>query len=111
MDVLVTNEFVNCLLISSVVSMINMGLIQKFKQLPFVNTSNHIFLLNLLFSFIVGISFSIIFYKVKFYYSVWVSIFSFIGASNMYEMLEKQNLVNYKPFSLSDKYKKNNTVK
>jgi len=106
MNILITNEFINCLLISSVISIIDMALIQKFKELPFVNTKNHIFLLNLIFSFVIGIPFSVTFYKVEFYYSIWISIFSFIGSSNIYEMLKKQNIVNYTPFSLSDKYKK-----
>ena len=108
MDILVTNEFVNCLLISSVVSILNMALIQKFKELSFVNSKNHIFILNLIFSFLVGISFSIIFYKVKLYHGIWISIFSFIGSSNIYNMLKKQNIISYTPFSLSDKYKKKN---
>ena len=108
MDVLITNEFINCLLISAVISILNMSLIQKFKELPFVNNKNHVFLLNLIFSFAIGISFLIIFYKVKFYHSIWISIFSFIGASNIYEMLKKQNIINYTPFSLSGKNEKNN---
>jgi len=106
MDILITNEVINCLLISAVVSMIDMALVQKFKELSFIDNSNKVFLLNLFFSFLVGIPFSLIFYKVKFYYGIWISIFSFIGASNMYEMLKRQNLINYKPFSISDKYEK-----
>ena len=107
MELSVTNDFINCLFISSVVGIVNMSLIQKFKELPFVNEKHHVFLLNLIFSFVFGISMSIIFYNVEFYYSIWISIFSFIGSSNLYEMLKKQNIVNYTPFSLSDK-KKNN---
>ena len=86
-----------------------MTLIQKFKELSFVNEKYHVFLLNLIFSFCIGISFSIIFYKVNLYYGIWISIFSFIGSSNLYELLKKQNILNYTPFSLSDK-KKNNDI-
>jgi len=63
MDILITNEVINCLLISAVVSMIDMALVQKFKELSFIDNSNKVFLLNLFFSFLVGIPFSLIFYK------------------------------------------------
>lgn len=105
MDILITNELINCLFISSVISIVNMLLIQKIKELTFVKSTDHIFFLNTIFSFVVGIPFSIIFYKLNIYYSIWVSIFSFIGAPNIYEMLKKQNIINYTPFKLSDKYK------
>ena len=108
-DILVTNDFLNCLFISSIVGCVNIALIQKFKELPFINEKHHVFFLNLIFSFVVGISFSMIFYKKNFYHSIWISIFSFIGSSNLYELLKKQNVINYTPFSLSDK-KKNNDV-
>ncbi len=107
MDILVTNEFINCLLISMVVSIINMAIIQKIKLLPFINNKNHIFITNLILSFVIGIPFSMSFYKISFFYSIWVSIFSFVGASNIYELLKKQNIINYTPFKLSDKYEKN----
>lgn len=105
MDILITNELINCLFISGVISVINMLLIQKIKELTFVKNTNHIFFLNTIFSFIIGIPFSIIFYKLSLYHSIWVSLFSFIGAPNIYEMLKKQNIINYTPFKLSDKYK------
>lgn len=95
MNILITNDFINCLLISIVVSIINMALVQKFKELSIIDNSNKLFLLNLLFSFVIGIPFSIIFYKLELYYSIWVSIFSFIGASNIYEMLKKYNFTSY----------------
>ena len=50
MDILITNELINCLLISMVVSVINMVLVQKFKELSFVKKDDHIFILNLIFS-------------------------------------------------------------
>lgn len=106
MDILITNELINCLLISMMVSIINMIMVQKFKELSCIKSKEQIFLLNLFLSFIIGIPFSIIFYKIELYYSIWVAIFSFIGASNIYELLKKQTLIDYTPFKLSDKYKK-----
>ena len=104
MDILITNELINCLLISVIVSVINMIMVQKFKELSCVKNSDQVFILNLILSFAIGIPFSIIFYKLEFYYSVWVSIFSFVGASNIYELLKKQTLIDYTPFKISDKY-------
>lgn len=105
MDILITNELVNCLLVSMFVSIINMIIVQKFKELSCIKNSDQVFLLNLFLSFIIGIPFSIIFYKLEFYYSVWVSIFSFVGASNIYELLKKQTLIDYTPLKISDKKK------
>ena len=111
MEILITNDFANCLFISILISIITMTLVQKFKELPFVNEKYHIFFLNLIFSFAIGISVSIIFFGVKIYFSIWISIFSFIGASNIYELLRKQEIINYTPFSLSEKdNKKNNDL-
>ena len=55
------------------------------------------------FSFtVMTISFSMIFYKIEFYYSVWVSIFSFLGASNIYNLMKKKNMINYNSFQKND---------
>lgn len=102
MEILVINDFVNCIMISSMVSILNMSLIQKFKEISFFNDSNKIFLLNIIFSFVIGISFSMIFYKIEFYYSVWVSIFSFLGASNIYNFMKKKKMINYNSFQKND---------
>ena len=55
MDILITNELINCLLISMMVSIINMIMIQKFKELTCIKNNDQIFILNLLLSFIIGI--------------------------------------------------------
>lgn len=106
MNIFITNELINCLLISMIVSVINMIMIQRFKELSCIKNGDQVFILNLILSFVIGIPFSIIFYDKEFYYSVWVSIFSFVGASNIYEFLKKQTLIDYTPFKISDKYKK-----
>ena len=105
MDIIITNDIVNCLMISSVVSIINVTLIQKFKEFSFINSENYIFLLNLIFSFVVGICFSMTFYKVSFYCSIWIFVFSFIGAPNIYNLLKKKNVISD---NFSENKKKNN---
>lgn len=92
----------NLLMISITFSVILMTLIQKFKTLSFINKSWHIWFLNLLFSFFIGIPFSITFYNIDLKNSIWVGLFSFIGASSIYEVLKNQNIINYKPTSVSD---------
>lgn len=89
------------LVISITFSVILMALIQKFKDLEFINKKWQVWFLNLFFSFIIGIPFAITFYDVEFIYGIWVSLFSFIGATAIYEGLKKQNLINYTPKSSS----------
>lgn len=90
------------LVISITFSVILMTLIQKFKNLSFINKSWHIWILNFLFSFLIGIPFSMTFYNIDLKNSIWVGLFSFIGASSIYETLKNQNIINYKPSSISD---------
>lgn len=89
MEINLTDNFLNCLMISMVVSVVVMSLIQKFKTIDFLKNNNHIFLLNLLLSFIIGISFSLIFYDAKVTEAIWISIFSFIGAPSIYDGLKR----------------------
>lgn len=90
------------LIISITFSVILMALIQKLKALSFITKSWHIWFLNLVFSFTIGIPFSMTFYKISMKDSIWVGLFSFIGASAIYEGLKSQNIINYKPSSISD---------
>ncbi len=108
MDTLITTEMINCLMHATTVSIIVMALIQKFKTLSCVQKDCHIFLLNLIFSFVIGISFSITFYNETIEDSIWISLFSFIGAPSLYEMLKKQNVINMNLKSLDDTLPKNN---
>ncbi len=83
--------------ISMVFSVILMALIQRLKSLSIVRTKSHIWILNLIFSFTLGIPFGIIFYQLPFLESIWIGVFSFIGASSIYETLKS-----YTPLSLSE---------
>lgn len=90
------------LTISITFSVILMTLIQKFKTLSFINKSWHVWFINLVFSFAIGIPFSITFYNISLINSIWVGLFSFIGASSIYEVLKKQNIINYTPIRVDD---------
>ena len=78
MEINLTDSFLNCLMISMIVSVVVIALIEKFKTIDFLKNNNHIFLLNLIFSFVIGINFSIIFYNMNVNEGIWISIFSFI---------------------------------
>ncbi len=62
MDTLITTEMINCLMHATTVSIIVMAVIQKFKTLECITKDCHIFLLNIVFSFVIGISLFISFY-------------------------------------------------
>lgn len=113
MDALITDLLIKLLMISITFSVFLMALIQKFKNLKFINKTWHIWLLNLLFSFAMGIPFTMYFYELSLVSAIWVGIFSFIGAPTIYSLLKKQNLINYKPKSLKDTIviSKNNEIK
>lgn len=94
---------IDLLVISITFSVILMAFIQKLKGLSFIRKSWQIWILNFIFSFAIGIPFAITFYDTSFINSLWVSFFSFVGASGIYEALKNQNIINYKPSSISDK--------
>ncbi len=102
MDTLITTEMINCLMHATTVSIIVMAVIQKFKTLECITKDCHIFLLNIVFSFVIGISFSITFYDEPIENAIWISLFSFIGAPSLYTMLKKQNVINMDLISLDD---------
>ena len=89
MEINLTDSFLNCLMISMIVSVVVIALIEKFKTIDFLKNNNHIFLLNLIFSFVIGINFSIIFYNMNVNEGIWISIFSFIGAPSIYDGIKK----------------------
>lgn len=93
---------VDLLVVSVVFSTVLMMIIQKVKTLSFIKKSWQVLLLNFLFSFAIGIPFGITFYDLDVKNGIWVGIFSFIGASGIYEALKNQNIINYKPTSISD---------
>ena len=108
MDTLITTEMINCLMQATTVSIIVMAVIQKFKTLSWVQKDSHIFLLNAIFSFVIGIFFSITFYNETIKNAIWISLFSFIGAPALYTMLKKQNVINMNLTSLDDTLSQNN---
>lgn len=103
MEEIFPNLLTDLLIISITYSVILMALIQKFKALSFIKKSWQIWILNFIFSFAIGMPFAISFYNISILDSIWVGLFSFIGASTIYETLKNQNLISIKPASLSDK--------
>lgn len=102
MENVLPSNFVNCLMISLILSIVIMALLQKFKKLPFIKKCWQIWVLNLIFSFLIGVPFAISFYNTSVKDSVWVGLFCFIGAPSIYQALKKQNLLQYRPESLKD---------
>jgi len=102
MDNFFPDLLVDLLIISITFSVVLMALIQKFKVLSFINKPWKVWILNLIFSFLIGIPFAITFYNINLIDSLWIGLFSFIGASTIYEALKNQNFISFKPTSSSD---------
>ena len=102
MDALITDLLIKLLMVSITFSIFLMALIQKFKDSKFIKKNWQIWLLNLFFSFAMGIPFTMYFYELPLQSAIWVGVFSFIGAPTIYTLLKKQNLINYKPKSLEE---------
>lgn len=102
MDIFITDDLINILTISVTFSIVLMAFIQKLKDLEFINKSWQVWILNLVFAFIIGIPFSIFFYKLEVQKAIWVGVFGFIGAPTLYDALKSQNLINYTPKSSSE---------
>ena len=102
MDLLVTDTLIEVFMISLTFSIILMALIQKFKTLKILNKGWHAWVLNLIFSFLVGIPFAISFYELNIILALWVAFLGFIGAPSIYEIMKNQNMINYKPKSTTD---------
>lgn len=102
METFFPQHLLELLFISITFSTILMVFIQKMKKLNFINKSWQVWFLNLIFSFLIGIPFTITFYDMTLQDGIWVGLFSFVGASSIYQTLKKQNLINYKPNSVDD---------
>lgn len=101
METFFPDHLLEILIISITFSTILMLFVQKLKQLSFLNKSWQIWILNLICSFLIGIPFAMTFYQMNFTDGIWVSLFSFIGASSIYYALKNQNIINYHPSSAS----------
>jgi len=102
MDALVTDLLIKLLLISITFSCIEMALVQKIKTTSILKKKWQVILLNFLTSFLLGPIFSIWFFDLSIIDGLWVALFGFIGAPTIYEMLKKQNIINYTPKSLEN---------
>lgn len=113
MEAMLPEKLLDLLVTSIILSAFIMVLLQKFKTLSFITKSWQIWLLNLLFSFGVGIPFTIYFYDLDVFSGLWVGLFTFVGAPAIYDILKNQNIINYTPTSLSDTVKipKENEIK
>lgn len=97
--------------VSITFSVILMAVIQKLKSFSCITKPCHVMFLDILLAFLIGVPFSITFYSINWIEGLWVGLFSFVGASSIYEALKKQNIINYNPSSTSVSISKNNEIK
>lgn len=107
MENIFTDQLIKLLSISSTLSIITMGIIQHIKSTWFIKKESHIWIINLLISIFFGIPFTIYFYNLPILDSIWVALFTLVGAPSIYVTLKEQNLINYTPKSLKSNDTKN----
>ena len=88
MTIILPENLLHTLSVSMIFSTVLMSLIQKLKGLSIIRKNSYIWIWNVIFSFVLGIPFGILFYELSIYESIWVGIFSFIGASSIYDALK-----------------------
>lgn len=101
---------IELLTVSITFSIILMATIQKLKSFQCIKNSCHVMLLNIFLAFALGIPFCITFYSINWHQGIWVGLFSFVGASTIYETLKKQNVLsnnNLKSISRDNVIKRN----
>ncbi len=99
LDILMSEELWELLLISVTFSVFLMAFVQKIKKSNIFHYKWQIWLLNIISAFGIGIPFTMMFYGKSWIESIWVSVFGFIGAPSLYEALKNQNMITYKPKS------------
>lgn len=102
MNIGIPENILNLLSVSVIISAVVMVIIQKFKHFSFITKKYQVGLLNFLFSFLFGIPFTMYFYHYSLIEACWVSLFSIIEAPSIYDILKKQDIINYTPKSLDD---------
>jgi uncharacterized membrane protein len=102
MNNFINDKLIDLLMISTVFSAVLMSLIQKIKALSYVKSNDHVWLLNLVLSILLGIFFAINFYDKNIFDAIWVGLFSFVGAPTIYELLKKQRVIKYTPKTIDD---------
>lgn len=80
----------NVLIMAFLNSLIITSLVQKIKEGFNIKCSNSCIIISLAISIIIGTLFSLSFSDLEFLPSIWSSIFSFIGADLLYQILENK---------------------
>lgn len=102
MDIILPDKLLNILMMSGTFSIVMMIFLQNVKKQSFIKKGVQVWVLNLLFSFLLGIPFGMVFYNLSLVDSIWIGVFTFVGAPSIYQALKSQNIVNYTPSSLKD---------
>lgn len=86
----------NILIIAIASSIVTINLVQKIKESVKFKNSNRLVFVSFIVSIIFGTLFSLSFSDTNLINSLWVGLFSFIGADMLYKMFEDKL---FKPFS------------
>lgn len=89
-------DLIKSLLVVSIASsIISTAFVQKIKGMSIVRCSNCLLYLSFMLSMYFGIVFTLTFTEYNFINSLWVGLFSFLGADTIYKSLEDKILSSY----------------
>ena len=83
------------LIVAIASSIISTAFVQKIKGMSIIKCSNCLLYLSFLVSMYFGVVFTLTFTDYNFIYSLWVGLFSFIGADTIYKAFEDKIFSSY----------------
>lgn len=101
-EIIISETFMNDLLIATGFSIILFAIMQKVKELPIIKNNIAIWATNLLLALLLGIPYATYYYQLPVFEAVVVSLLSFVGAPAIYTALKKQTIINYTPKAKED---------
>ncbi len=89
-------ELIKSLLIIAMgASILSTAFVQKFKSIPMIKCSSCLVYISFVISMVFGIAFTLSFTPFDIINSLWVGLFSFIGADSLYKAFENKIFLSY----------------
>lgn len=101
-EMVISDAFMNDILIALGFSTVLFVVMQKIKDLPIIKSDTAILITDFILALGLGIPYTMYYYQLPIFEAVVVGLLAFVGAPAIYTALKKQTIINYKPKSKSD---------